>query len=68
MKSLYDTLQQVKQELMSYLDSKLDPIYAKLIGLERSLSTLVDHVLLFDQRVRVNEENLTDCHHSSQTT
>ena len=39
MKSLHDTIHQVKQDLMTYFDTKVDPIFGTLSGMERSLST-----------------------------
>ena len=45
---------------MTYFDTKVDPIFVTLSGMERSLSTLGDHVALLEQRVGVNEDNITD--------
>lgn len=59
-KSLHDIIHQVKQDLMTYFDTKVDLIFGILSGMERSLSTLGDHVSLLEQRVGVNEDDLTD--------
>uniref|UniRef100_A0A0E9Y2G0 Uncharacterized protein n=1 Tax=Anguilla anguilla TaxID=7936 RepID=A0A0E9Y2G0_ANGAN len=51
MKPLSDAIQQIKTDMMTYFDTKVDPILCTLNGIEGSLSTLGEHVSQLEQRV-----------------
>lgn len=65
MKHLSETIQQVKSDMMTYFDTKVDPILSTLNGIQGSLSSLGEHVSELEQRVAANEDNLNDL--STQT-
>lgn len=59
MKHLSETIQQVKSDMMTYFDIRVDPILSTLNGIQGSLSTLGKHVSELE-RVAANEDNLND--------
>lgn len=51
-------MQEIKLEMMSHMDSKLDNIKTSLNKIENSLTTLGDHVNELEQRVSSNEDEI----------
>lgn len=51
---------QIKADLVAYLDTKVEPILHRLDEIKGSLSTLGDQVGQLEQRVGANEDNVTD--------
>ncbi|KAL7395572.1 hypothetical protein ABVT39_019526 [Epinephelus coioides] len=60
LKSLSDSIHQIKSDMITYFDTKLNPIATKLDSIENSLSTLDEHVTHLEQRVGANEDNLNE--------
>lgn len=59
-KLFLDTIQQLKSEMLSHFDVKMDCIQQSLSTLQSSLSTLGEHVSELEQRVSTNEDNILD--------
>ena len=51
-------MQEIKLEMMSHMDSKLDNIKTSLNKIENSMTTLGDHVNELEQRVSSNEDEI----------
>lgn len=45
LQTLWDGIQQIKTEMLTHLDSKVDPIQSKLSSIQTSLDILGDHVV-----------------------
>ena len=61
MKALSDSIvQQIKAEMMTYFDAKVEPILRTLNVIQSSLSTVGEHVSQLEQRVGANEDNVHD--------
>lgn len=60
LKSLSDSIHQIKSDMVIYFDAKLDPIATKINSIENSLSTLNEHVTHLEQRVGATEDNLNE--------
>ncbi len=60
LQTLWDGIQQIKTEMLTHLDSKVDPIQSKLSSIQTSLDILGDHVVSLEQRISANEDNLQD--------
>lgn len=59
-KFLLDALQQLKSEMVSHFDAKMDDLQTKLNKIDISLSTLGEHISELEQRVGSNEDNISD--------
>ncbi|CAM4733334.1 unnamed protein product [Leuciscus chuanchicus] len=59
-KFMVDTIQQLKAEMLSHFDVKMDYIQTSLTSIQGSLTTLGDHVSELENRVSSNEDNVTD--------
>lgn len=51
---------QIKTDMLTHLDSKVDPIQTKLSSIQMSLDTLGEHVSTLEQRMGTNEDNLQE--------
>uniref|UniRef100_A0AAQ6A293 L1 transposable element RRM domain-containing protein n=1 Tax=Amphiprion ocellaris TaxID=80972 RepID=A0AAQ6A293_AMPOC len=60
LQSVLNAIQQVKTDMLSHLDAKIDPIQSSLTAIQISLSTLSDRVELLEQRVSTNEDNVSN--------
>lgn len=58
--SIWKAIQQLKAEMVSYIDTKMNSIQSSLQTIQSSLSTLGDPVSIFEQRVSSNEGDLLD--------
>ena len=58
--TIWDAIQQMKLEMLSHFDAKMDNIQSGLQTIQGLLSTLGDHVSELEQRVSSNEDNLTE--------
>ena len=58
--SIWNTIQQLKLDMFSHFDAKMDTIQLGLQTIQGSLSTLGDHVSQLEQRVSSNKDNLTE--------
>ncbi|KAK7160964.1 hypothetical protein R3I94_003818 [Phoxinus phoxinus] len=58
--SIWDAIQQLKFDMFSHFDAKMDHIQSALQTIQGSLSTLGDHVSELEQRVSTNEDNVTE--------
>ncbi|KAK1885671.1 LINE-1 retrotransposable element ORF1 protein [Dissostichus eleginoides] len=61
LQTLWDAIQQIKTDMLTHIDSKMDPIQSSLSRIHNSLSSLGDQVNLLEQRVRANEDNVQEC-------
>ena len=57
---LWAALQQMKTEMLSHFDTKMDKIQTSLSTIEVKLSTLGDQVEHLEARVSSNQDNITD--------
>jgi len=57
---IVDTIQQLKVEMFSHFDAKMDNIQSSLTSIHGSLTTLGEHVAELEHRVSSNEDNLSD--------
>lgn len=60
LQTLWDCIQQIKTDMLTHLDAKVDPIQTKLSSIQMSLDTLGEHVSSLEQRIGANEDNLQD--------
>ena len=60
LESIWEGMQQSELRMMAHIDSKLEPINARLDKIDRSLSTLGDRVSLLEERTGKNEDDITD--------
>ena len=58
--SIWNAIQQLKLDMFSHFDAKMDTIQSGLQTIQGSLSTLGDHVSQLEQRVSSNKDNLTE--------
>lgn len=58
--SICDAIQQLKVDMFSHIDAKMDNIQSGLQAIQGSLSILNDHVSELEQRVSSNEDNITE--------
>ena len=58
--TIWDAIQQLKSDMLSQFDSKMDYIQVRLNTIHRLLSTLGEQVLELEQRVSSNEDNISD--------
>lgn len=58
LQTIWEGMQEIKLEMMSHMDSKLDNIKTSLNKIENSLTTLGDHVNELEQRVSSNEDEI----------
>lgn len=58
LQTIWEGMQEIKLEMMSHMDSKLDNIKTSLNKIENSLATLGDHVGELEQRVSSNEDEI----------
>ncbi|KAJ4942913.1 hypothetical protein JOQ06_005425, partial [Pogonophryne albipinna] len=64
LQTLWDAIQQIKTDMLTHIDSKMDPIQSSLSRIHNSLSSLGDqvkHFFFLEQRVRANEDNVHEC-------
>ncbi|KAI9541797.1 hypothetical protein NQZ68_027167 [Dissostichus eleginoides] len=61
LQTLWDAIQQIKTDMLTHIDSKMDPIQSSLSRIQNSLSSLGDQVNLLEQRVGANEDNVQEC-------
>uniref|UniRef100_A0A8C1NAK6 L1 transposable element RRM domain-containing protein n=1 Tax=Cyprinus carpio TaxID=7962 RepID=A0A8C1NAK6_CYPCA len=59
-KFLLDALQQLKSEMVSHFDVKMDNLQMNLDTIKLSLSNLGEHISELEQRVGGNEDNISD--------
>uniref|UniRef100_A0A8C2GYB9 L1 transposable element RRM domain-containing protein n=1 Tax=Cyprinus carpio TaxID=7962 RepID=A0A8C2GYB9_CYPCA len=59
-KFLLDALQQLKSEMVSHFDVKMDNLQMNLDTIKLSLSNLGEHISELEQRVSGNEDNISD--------
>ncbi len=60
LQTLLTAIQQVRTDMLSHLDTKIDPIQTTLNTIQNLLSTLSNQDDLLEQRVSTNEDNVTD--------
>ena len=60
LQTLWDGIQHIKTDMLTHLDSKVDPIQTKLSIIQMSLDTLGEHVSSLEQRIGANKDNLQD--------
>lgn len=60
LQTIQEGLQQIKTEMISHLDSKLDTINQSLNKIEGSVAILGEHVTELEQRVSSNEDDVMD--------
>ena len=60
LQTLWDGIQHIKTDMLTHLDSKVDPIQTKLSIIQMSLDTLGGHVSSLEQRIGANKDNLQD--------
>lgn len=60
MQVVLDCLNQLKMEMLSHMDAKVDPIHSQLNNIQRSLDTIGEHVGLLEQRVGKTEDDILD--------
>lgn len=60
LQTLWDTIQNIKTEMLTHFDSKMDPIYISLCNIQTSLNTLGEQVSELEQCVSSNEDNVQD--------
>lgn len=58
--SIWEAIKQLKVEMVTHFDAKLDPIHLSLQTIQSAISTLGDHVSALEQRVSSNEDDLLD--------
>lgn len=60
LQTLWDAIQQIKIDMLTLFDAKVDPIQSSLSSIQDSLTTLGEQVNLLEQRVGANEDNLQE--------
>lgn len=60
LQSILDMIQQMKLEMITHLDGKIDSLGAKLTKIDGSLQMLGEQVTEMEQRVSSNEDDITD--------
>ncbi|CAK6974024.1 LINE-1 type transposase domain-containing 1 [Scomber scombrus] len=56
LQTLWDAIQQSKEDMLSHFNSKVDPIQSSLTNIQNSMSTLGEQVQMLEQRVGANED------------
>lgn len=57
---IWEAIQQLKVEMVTHFDAKIDPIQHSLQSIQSAVSTLGEHVSVLEQRVSSNEDDLLD--------
>jgi len=59
LQSILDMMHQMKLDMMSHMDAKIDSIGANLMKIDGSLQMFGEQVIELEQRVSSNEDNIT---------
>lgn len=65
--TIWKAIQQLKSDMLSHFDSKMDNIQANLNTIQGSLSTVVEQVLELEHRVSANKDNISDLENHVKT-
>ena len=54
--AIWESIQQMRNDMLSHFDSKMDPLQSSLKTIQGSLTTIAEHVKELEQHVSANEE------------
>lgn len=60
LQTLWDAIHQIKTDMLTHFDAKVDPIQHSLSSIQNSLSTLREQVNLLEQRVGANADSVQE--------